>query len=369
MTGQDHGSGRSMGQAMGPGPDRRPRRAGTGAGVVAVVGTRPDARLEYATELAHLLDRPLVPAVRYRLADDPVAEALGLLGALEQGRGAVVEVPDRVSTADMADAVTGGGTAGGRTDGGPAGPLEAVVCVVDAAHGIDDLFREDYLVSRTGNPGTATARSLISATHVEYASTIVLVHWEDVGTDDLRTLLHHLNPGARLRLAEDGLPELPAGPDDDPTRDRPGWLNLLAQRYEPFVLDHRVSAVRYQCIRPFHPVRLHELAHTLMAPAPFGTVVRSAGYCRMASSPNLTGHWNHVGKAMVLTPVGLDADLDSLLDPWADTGPVVLGQDLAFIGLDLDRQALVAALDDAALTDAEFLDTPASWSRQGRRLR
>jgi G3E family GTPase len=334
-----------------------------GQGVVAVVGTRPAARLAYATELAQMTERPLVPALRYRLADDPVAEAVGLLGQVKEEAGAVIEVPDRVSTADVVSALV-------RQDGTSA--LDTVVCVIDATHGVDDLFREDYLVPRSGHPSHATARSLISITHVEYASSIVLVQWEEVATDELQTLMalvHHLNPGARIRLAEDALPEVPTGPAYDVTEDRPGWVNLLGQDYDPFVLDQRVGALRYHCVRPFHPVRLHDLVHALMAPGRFGTVVRSAGYCRMASSPNVTGHWNHVGKAMSLRPVSLDDDLDLLLNPWAETAPLSLGQDLAFIGLDVDREELVKALDDAVLTDAEFLDSPASWAEQLRRLR
>lgn len=336
--------------------------------VVAVVGTRPETRLEYATELAGTLGRDLITSFRLRAADRPVSEAGRLAAHTGSPAGAVVEVPDRVSTRDLAAELS---------VGRPETRLQAVICVIDAAHGIQDLFREDYLVPRTGHPSTATARSLVSITHVEHASSIILLNWEDVPTDELRTLLallHHLSPKARLRLVED-LGDL-EHPDDDAAEgdydasvDRPGWSGLLSGDFEPFVLDPRVSTVHYDRSRPFHPARMHELVHELMVPDRFGTVVRSAGYCRVASSANVTGQWNHVGRVMGLSPVSLDDDLELLLDPWADTAPLTAGQDLAFIGLDLDRDALVSALDAAVLTDEEFLADPATWRDQLRRLK
>lgn len=347
--------------------DNAPRS--TGVPVLAVVGTRPDARLEYATELARILNRQLVTSFQLRAAEEPVAEASRLTAAVKTPAGAVVEIPDRVSTADLAAELSSTVSAT---------RLEGVICVVDAAHGVQDLFREDYLVPRSGHPSTATARSLVSITHVEYASLIVLVNWEDVATDELRTLLallHHLSPLARIRLLEDladmghTLPDLPAIPGYDAHLDRPGWTKLLARGFETFIHDDRVAALHYDCARPFHPVRMHELVHELMSPERFGTVVRSAGYCRVASSANVTGHWNHVGKVMALSPVSLDDDLELLLDPWADTDPLTVGQSLAFIGLDLDREGLINALDRAVLTDEEFLAGPSAWAEQVKRLR
>ncbi|XKH54264.1 GTP-binding protein [Citricoccus nitrophenolicus] len=339
-----------------------------GVPVLAVVGTRPDARLEYATELARTLGRQLVTSFQLRGAEEPASEASRLTARVETPAGAVVEIPDRVSTADLTAELSSTASAA---------RLEDVICVVDAAYGVQDLFREDYLVPRSGHPSTATARSLVSITHVEYASLIVLVNWEDVPTEELRTLLalvHHLSPRARVRLLEDladirdTLPALPAAPGYDAHLDRPGWVNVLANEFETFIHDDRVAALHYDCARPFHPVRMHELVHELMTPERFGTVVRSAGYCRVASSANVTGHWNHVGKVMALSPVSLDDDLELLLDPWADTDPLTVGQSLAFIGLDLDREGLISALDRAVLTDDEFLAGPSAWAEQVKRL-
>ena len=58
-----------------------------------------------------------------------------------------------------------------------------------------------------------------------------------------------------------------------------------------------------------------------------------------------------------LTPLSDDtrlADDDELLS---------VGQDLAFIGLHLAEDRLAAALDDAALTDAELAAGPTVWAR------
>lgn len=57
-----------------------------------------------------------------------------------------------------------------------------------------------------------------------------------------------------------------------------------------------------------------------------------------------------------LAPVAVDgwiADDEELL---------AIGQDLALIGIHLDPDRLVAALDDAALSDAELAAGPGAWA-------
>ncbi|MBH0083705.1 GTP-binding protein [Salinibacterium sp. SWN167] len=70
----------------------------------------------------------------------------------------------------------------------------------------------------------------------------------------------------------------------------------------------------------------------------------------------MVAQWEHVGKVISLNPIATDAidgDDDELL---------ACGQELAFIGLDLDHDALIAALDEAALTDEEFAAGPSRWA-------
>jgi G3E family GTPase len=88
----------------------------------------------------------------------------------------------------------------------------------------------------------------------------------------------------------------------------------------------------------------------------FGNVVRSAGFCRLATRPHITAQWEHVGRMISLEPLTSDERLvegEELL---------AVGQDIAFIGIDVDQDALAAALDDVALTDDELAEGPAAWA-------
>nr|WP_243752384.1 GTP-binding protein [Leucobacter weissii] len=120
--------------------------------------------------------------------------------------------------------------------------------------------------------------------------------------------------------------------------------------------DPRVAALRYEQLRPFHPGRLLRLLNERVEPGEFGTIIRSAGFCRLATRPRVIAEWNHVGSMFSLEPLASD---DRLLP---DDEILALGQDLAVIGLDLRRRELVAALDEAALTDREAAAGPTSWA-------
>lgn len=324
--------------------------------VVAVVGTCSVERFRLAVRISRESDHEYVQAHQ-------LAEALGPRPAGDHGRpadatGVVVDVPAAGPGADLLTTLI---------DGDRGTRLEEVICVIDAEAGLEELFREDALPPRTAPGSALMSRPLAAMAQLELASTLVVVNWEDLPTEELQPLLamvHHLCPHGRIRLQEPDAVEVPAHASYGTEVVRPGWAHLLGGAFEAFVTHERISAFRYECLRPFHPGRLHDLVHDLMAPGRFGTLVRSAGYCRLATSPNVTGSWNHVGPVLSLTPAAMDEDLDHLTNPWADPGPMALGQDLAFIGLDLDRDALAAALDAAVLTDAEFIAGPSAWREQ-----
>ena len=339
--------------------------------VVAVVGACAVERFRLAAQVAretgreyleaHRLTAPLATASPVEKTVSPVMPPAvpGLDGpdGVASPAGVVVDVP---ASGPFSDALTT------LLDAELRVRLDDVVCVIDAQAGLEDLFREDTLAPRSTAAQAALSRPLAVVAQLELAATLVVVNWEDLSGDELQPLLamvHHLSPYARIRLHEAGVtPELERS--YDPELVRPGWAHLLGGAFTTYVTHERVSAFRYECVRPFHPGRLHDLVHDLMTPGRYGTLMRSAGHCRMATSANVTGTWSHAGPVLSLSPATKDEDLEHLTTPWADPGPMALGQDLAFIGLDMDRAALVEALDAAVLTDEEFLAGPRAWRQQ-----
>lgn len=234
--------------------------------------------------------------------------------------------------------------------------LAELVCVVEAASFFDDLLSADYVTDAHSHPPLHVARALRMVQHIEHASTLMVTDWGDVTTRDLSVLLatlSHLAPAARLRLDRTSDAAPPSA--FSPMENQPGWVQLLNDEHRPHMKDIRVSAFRYEHLRPFHPGRLHRLLHDQFPGGDFGAVLRSAGFCRLATRPGIVGSWDHVGQMISLDPLTRDDDLEG--------ETLALGQDIGIVGVDLDAAALAAALDRAALTDSEFATGASDWLR------
>ncbi|GAA4842166.1 GTP-binding protein [Saccharopolyspora rosea] len=321
--------------------------------VIAVVGACARQRARYAKQLAETTGHVLIASFLRPDATEVAQEVAARARWPCAGRGAVVDVPEQVSVTELIGVLTAD----------PALPtvrLDAVICVVDAAHLLTDLGSDDYVAQPNESGQTLTARALLTAAHLEFASHLVIVNWEPIATAELATLLalaSHLSPRAVLRLHH-GAPQAPV-----PTaaytadQDRPGWVCLLNGEFEPHMTDLRVSAFRYENFRPFHPERLQRLLDERVELGEFGTLVRSAGFCRLATRPDIVAQWEQTGHMLSFTPLGRDGHASE------DAELLALGQDIAFIGLDLDHDSLTAALDDATLTDEELAAGPPAWAR------
>jgi G3E family GTPase len=305
------------------------------------MGVCAPERQAYAERTAVALSRPL-HLVRYR--DLRAAHALPHPHVRADGERVVVDLGTDV---DLLHAVV----ARGGVD------VEAV-CVVDARHMIGDLLDEAPLVASTvaGDPrGDVGARARQAALALEIATRIVWVNWEQVPTAALAVqmaLASHLNPGATLRLTRDSRADLHAGTPRAPETEvleRAGWVRALNDEHDPYMRDNRVSTLRYDQVRPFHPERLQTALDRLDEGAA-GRLIRSAGFCRIASRPGILARWEHVGSAMWIEPIG------------TDDGRMGLGQEIAFTGLDLSAPRLRHVLDLAALTDEELAAGPEAWT-------
>ncbi|MDJ1371228.1 CobW C-terminal domain-containing protein [Gulosibacter molinativorax] len=253
--------------------------------------------------------------------------------------------------------------------------LREVLCVVDASHLIQDLLRDDYrpVAPIRRKPQEYMARAMLTATQIEYASTVCFVNWESLSTPDLSTmmaLVSHLAPTARLRLYGVDTGQALVQISDarySPEQDRPGWVRLLNGELEPHMTDERVSAFHYERVGAFHPGRLQVVLDERVERGEFGQVLRSSGFCSFATRPERLARWSHVGAMIDFDPIvsdvaALDAqNVSTTRDGTDDLDFFASGQDLAFFGLDFEHEALAAALDTALLTDAEFTAGPNAW--------
>ncbi len=232
--------------------------------------------------------------------------------------------------------------------------LDTLVTVVDAAGFLAELVRGDLLVERDLEAVDGDERSIsdLLVDQVEFADVLVLNKIDLVSPDGLgrvETVLRRLNPSARLSHADHGVVDLAevldTGRHDPVTAAQaPGWAAELAGSHTPETEEYGISSVVYRGERPFHPGRL------AAAVDGWHGVLRSKGFCHIASRPDVLAVWSQAGPNLVLEPGQLLGD--------DERNP---GQELVFIGGGLDRDDAHRRLATALLTDAELAAGPDAW--------
>ncbi|WP_166432997.1 GTP-binding protein [Nesterenkonia salmonea] len=324
--------------------------------VTAVVGACGPERQRYAQNLARRHGAQLVLAQRVAASDSAVEDALDQVSQDPEARHLVVEFPLQSPVLHII---------GELADATASAELTDVVCLVDAAHLLSDLSSTEHLrLASHDNHGPAAvyaSRAELVVTQIEYASMVVLVNTEALRARELNlllTLISYLAPKAHIDMVDASGHQAPHRSMGSFTMEQThaGWVSLLNGDFAPRFQDSAVTGLHYEQMRPFHPGRLSELMNRWMDPLDGGTLLRSAGFCHLATRSHITGHWNQVGTHLAMFPAAFDHQLGE------EDEPLAFGQDLALIGLDLKADQLIDELDDAALTDSELVGGPALWA-------
>lgn len=322
--------------------------------VIAVIGACAPERHSYARRIADQHWAPLVSAQQMEQDGLDAASVIQHARQWMEADTVVLEYPLQNPAlhiiGELADVTT-------------PGELTDLVCLVDAVHLLRDLASSDQvkLADYEHDAGAVFAsRAELVVTQIEYASTVVLVNTESISVYELNrvlALISHLAPKAHLDLAAPTGYQRPRPSQGCFTMEQTsaGWVSLLNGDFAPQFKDSSVVALRYEQLRPFHPERLHALMHRLLKDHA-GGLLRSAGFCHLATRGHITAQWNHVGSRLTLSPAAFDHQYS------AEDEPLAFGQDLALIGIDLDPRKITSGLDAAALTDQELTAGPALWS-------
>jgi len=304
-----------------------------GIEAIAVVGLCAAERRRYAMGLARDRGFVFVPAEQTEQGIEAIDRLVDLLGMTSGVHGFVLEYGEDADCAEIIGALSAPDTRAVLTD---------LVCVLDLACLRSDLDSE------------ARAGALVA--QIEFASTLALLApdaADSAGAEAAIGLIAHLAPEAERFLLRDGAVHEPVCWQFGHRPPTAGWTAILNSEFRPPARSGGVRACRFEQARPFHPQRLQAVLSAALGEGCWGRIVRSAGFAKLASRPYVTAHWDQVGTLLTFSPL--------TADPLPGAELLALGQDLAFIGFDLDEAGLCEALDRAVLTDAELLAGPMAW--------
>ncbi len=257
--------------------------------------------------------------------------------------------------------------------------LDTMVTVVDAVNLLKDFSSHDFLRDRGESLGEEDDRSLVTllTEQIEFADVVILNKCADAGperVDAARKIIRALNADAEI--LETTHSDVPAAAildtgrfDFDRAHEHPMWAKELYgfANHTPETEEYGVTSFVYHARAPFHPKRIHDVLNEALP-----GVIRAKGHFWVATRPQWAAEFSLAGAMSTIRPLGLwwaavpeerlpthpDAQAEiarNWVEPWGDRR-----QELVFIGVGMDREAICAALNAALLDTAEF--TPAAWT-------
>jgi G3E family GTPase len=221
--------------------------------------------------------------------------------------------------------------------------LDTMVTVVDVASFMNYLASEDQLKDTDESLGEEDTRTIVGllTDQIEFADVIVLskVDLVDKGTvGTIRGIVAKLNPDARIIEAVKG--DIPLEQilntglfDFDKAFQNVGWLKEMRGEHTPETEEYGISSFVYESKKPFDRSKLMELLQN-------GTlkgVVRSKGFAWDNSDLTTALLWSQAGNIINLDSYGYWSKSKS--------GDIKGEQKIVFIGADMDKKAIIEALD------------------------
>lgn len=242
--------------------------------------------------------------------------------------------------------------------------LDTLVTVVDARNFLDDYASDDLLGDRGESLGAEDTRTVATllVDQIEFCDVIVVNKADLVNPAELSRLLsilHTLNPRARLEVAQHGRVDLASVLDTglfdfEQAAQAPGWLKEMRGEHVPETEEYGIASFVYRARRPFHPARFWDWMHT-----EWPGVIRAKGWFWLASRPEWAAVWSLAGSSRDHGPAGFWPEgIDSQGTPRRDAR-----QEMVLIGIGMNPAELTACFDACLLSDAEMAAGEDAWRR------
>ena len=258
--------------------------------------------------------------------------------------------------------------------------LDTMVTVVDAANFLEDLRigKDLQSVGQAADEDDPRTVADLLTEQVEFANVIVLNKADLVDEDALATIegfIEQLNPYAlKLRSSFGHIePSRIMGTgrfDFEIAKQSKGWQLTLRDDGASEVEEYGVKSFVYRARRPFHPQRFYDRLQR-----DWDGVLRSKGFFWLASRLDKIGVWSQAGRVARLDFGGFwwaavprehwpeaetfEADLQPKWHP--EVGDC--RQELVFIGIRMDENAINESLEECLLTEEELSAGIDAWLR------
>ncbi len=255
--------------------------------------------------------------------------------------------------------------------------LDTLVTVVDAGNFLNDYHSTEHLKDRGQGVGDGDERTLahLLTDQIEFAN-VILINKTDAASpgevDEIRGIIHALNPKAQVRLTEQGRVPLEQVLVTGLFRmseaeESEGWLDSL-QQHTPETEEYGISSFVYRARRPFHPARFLKLLQ-----GRWPGVVRAKGMFWLATRMELAGYLSQAGVLRDTRAFGFfwsavpepewpqDEETLNEIRSHLEGAYGDRRQEIVVIGRQMDQDGLRAQFDAALLTEAEFRQGPEAW--------
>ena len=259
--------------------------------------------------------------------------------------------------------------------------LDTMVTVVDAINFLQDYDDARFLKDTAESLGEEDERSVadLLVDQIEFADVILISKTdlaEESEVERLKAILKTLNTHAKIIPIREGKVDIDAVLntglfDFEKAEQAPGWLQEMRGEHVPETEEYGIASFNYVARRPFHPEKFYNFLHGTKQ---YGKLLRSKGYFWLASRPQFAGQWSQAGgiarhgfagmfwhavpkKEWPTDTEQLQAIEQDWVEPFGD-----MRQELVFIGQELDKAAMISALDQCLLSEEEVLQGKHYWT-------
>ncbi len=250
--------------------------------------------------------------------------------------------------------------------------LDTMVTVVDGFNFLKDYSSRDFIAQRGESMGEEDERTVVDllVEQIEFCDVLVLNKTDLLNQDEigrLEGILKAFNPRAKIIHSQFSKVPLDSVMNTglfnfEAAEDAPGWLKELRGEHVPESEEYGISSFVYKARKPFHPQRLFDYIGQ-----EWPGVIRSKGNFWIASRPECCINWSQAGAISRNELAGFwwaatpkehwPDDADQLAgikkrwqEPFGDRQ-----QELVIIGINMDKNQLIAEFDRCLLTPTEML--------------